>query len=243
MQDIIARLRVMDVETLRTICFPVFDSDSDFDRQTLRRHEIGAIVTIEQSAAEEGSASALESWRLSPRETTGITRYYSELFHTDLPGKEALRDLFMMPRDDEWILLRAGLLAKDLKYASDFFSSPENSDRKLIVHCINGHHRSPALALAILLDQFPQMTSQQALTSLQEISSKPPQLRKGEIAFIDAYFGLMGDLVKARAAMPYADPKVFNLGDSLALRGKFSQVLGPIRADEACLRPTAQANL
>ena len=205
------------------------DFGEDDPHPTLKRAEIGAIISIEHFPF--APTDLAEIVRLPQTLTGDVLRHYSRLFHGDSRSqRDGLIDFFLAEHDTAWALDRSSRLEESLDYARTFLNNPLNGDQKLIVHCLWGRHRSVALTTAILLDHCPADSALDIFCALHKICENAPDLRAGELAFIDAYFDRGGELVNTWATnvsrLLCPDREKYREA-SLILQEKFRGILGP----------------
>jgi predicted protein tyrosine phosphatase len=242
MESLFTRLNVMGVEDLSEIFVPLAEKS----RGGVKRNSIGAIISIEHYPAD--SSRPNEPWRLAEPTTENVPRHWTRLFYSDHHDDRGLKDLFNpldgkgapVPHKPAWIKDRAVALSETLQFAQDFLLDESKKGKKLIVHCNRGEYRSPALTLAVLSHMLIPGQSEENVVEILKggiCASRPPKLRIGELAFLDAFFNLDGKLITAWVNV---NPRT-QFDEKLARQRQqeFSAVLNP--EGEHSLRPEVPA--
>jgi len=214
-------IRVYEVKFMRDICFSTYEMEGSQDGSP----NIAAIISIEHCAHSPDQPT--EPWRLSAASTSGIRRHYTKLFYDDQATPDVAMDLFKSKRDADWIRQRVADLNETLAFVNDIAQSGVKG--VLAIHCIRGLHRSPVLAVGILSCHNPEASAATIIEMLLAACHQTPQLRHGELAFVDAFFGWNGGLLEAWVSQATAlnNPgNKFNLDDALELQAHFCRIMG-----------------
>ena len=228
LQQLSSHLMVTDFGTINNVVnyFPLHDDIPD--TYDLYLSQVGAIISVESHI------------RISPEATNNyeilgvpqrhkIPHHITEFFHVDLDDNDGRCDLLASEINTTALLKRANALYATLNTANQYLQDievSENPNTKLIVHCIRGIHRSPVLMLAIMIHQWPESSLTDIVETLMtNVSLNKPCFRNGELAFIDAYFGLDGKLVQV--SIERGDQILLDRTKATDCLKRFNDILGP----------------